>query len=248
MQPSTDSPQPRLNSGSGVWLPLVFIGAAIVAILGYYTVWSVRPKPVVPRDLAAEAREDLEQRKFRPLSGPLAALLQDSAAKPIPTQVHPLLGETAPDFTLIDINDKPWKLSDHCKDGPLVLVFYYGYYCNHCVSQLFALDQDIEKFRELGATVVAISADEPELTRQRFKTYGAFHFPVLSDPANKIATQYGTYTPSSKPGEEGDLMHGTFLLDRQRRLIWSNRGDSPFTDNKSLLIHLHRLESASRPR
>ena len=46
-----------------------------------------------------------------------------------------------------------------------MLVFYYGYHCNHCVKQLFGLHDDIERFRALGATVVAVSADLPETTR-----------------------------------------------------------------------------------
>ena len=50
----------------------------------------------------------------------------------------------------------------------MVLVFYYGYHCNHCVGQLFALHDDISKFRELGAEVVAVSADPPEWTRERW--------------------------------------------------------------------------------
>ncbi len=103
-------------------------------------------------------------------------------------------------------------------------MFYFGYYCNHCVSQLFALQKDIDKFRELGATVVAISADPPELTSERFKKYGAFTFPVVSDPNHVVAARYATYVPSSKPGEEGDALHGTFVIARDGRLAWVNRG------------------------
>ena len=177
------------------------------------------PAPPPERNLAAEAQADLESRKFRPLSGPLEALVTDAAYKPTPTQVHPLLGQPAPDFTLNDTNAKPWTLSEKSKDGPVVLVFYYGYNCNHCVSQLFGLNEDIEKFRELGATVVAVSADAPELTRERYKKYGAFAFPVLSDAGNKVAEAYGTFVASRTPGEDGDLMHGTFVIDRRGRII-----------------------------
>lgn len=34
----------------------------------------------------------------------------------------------------------------------------------------------------------------------------------------------GTYTPSAKPGEYGDLLHGTFVIDRAARVVWANRG------------------------
>ena len=189
-------------------------------------------------DLAQEAQADLDRRNYKPLSGPLEALLADATYKPIPTQAHPLLGQQAPDFSLADTDGKPWTLSDKLKEGPVVLVFYYGYHCNHCVSQLFGLHKDIAHFRELGAAVVAVSADPPELTRERYKKYGAFGFPVLSDPSNGVATKYGTYTPSAKPGEDGDLLHGTFVIDRTGRVLWANRGDGPFTENRTLLVEL----------
>jgi peroxiredoxin len=195
-----------------------------------------QPPGLTQPNLAQEAQADLDRRNYKPLSGPLEALLADATYKPIPTQAHPLLGQPAPDFTLSDTDGKPVSLSEKLKDGPVVLVFYYGYHCNHCVSQLFALNKDIEKFRELGVTVLAISADPSEQTRERFKQYGAFGFPVLSDPSNAVATKYGTYTPSAKQGEDGDLLHGTFVIDHSGRVVWANRGDGPFTENRTLLV------------
>lgn len=197
------------------------------------------PSPAQP-DLAQEAQADLDRRNYKPLSEPLDALLADPTYKPIPTQAHPLLGRRAPDFSLSDTDGNPVSLSEKLKSGPVVLVFYYGYHCNHCVSQLFALNKDIEKFRELGATVLSISADPSDQTRERFKQYGAFGFPVLSDPSNAVAAKYGTYTPSVKPGEDGDLLHGTFVIDCEGRVLWANRGDEPFTENRTLMVELQR--------
>ncbi len=223
---------------------MMFLGASCVIagiLLAVSMFWRDRQQPTPePTDLAQEARDDLERRNYRPLSGSLESLLADQTYKSVPTQAHPLLGQLAPDFTLSDTDDKPVALSEKLKHGPVVLVFYYGYHCNHCVSQLFALNKDIEKFRELGATVLTVSADPSDQTRERFKQYGAFGFPVLSDPANAVAAKYGTYAPSKKPGEDGDLMHGTFVIDRTGRVLWTNRGEGPFTENRTLLVELHR--------
>jgi peroxiredoxin len=215
-----------------VGLTCLLAGAAVAVSLLY----DRQPPGLTQPNLAQEAQADLDRRNYKPLSGPLEALLADATYKPIPTQAHPLLGQPAPDFTLSDTDGKPVSLSEKLKDGPVVLVFYYGYHCNHCVSQLFALNKDIEKFRELGVTVLAISADPSEQTRERFKQYGAFGFPVLSDPSNAVATKYGTYTPSAKQGEDGDLLHGTFVIDHSGRVVWANRGDGPFTENRTLLV------------
>lgn len=224
-----------------IFAPLLIIGlAAVGSLVG--VILFMRTEPAPKRDLAAEARADLERRNFRPLSEPLQALLADTKYRPIPTQTHPLLLGPAPDFTLRDVGGADWSLTKELNQGPVVLVFYYGYHCNHCVSQLFGVDKDIDKFRELGVRVAAISADTPELTKERFAEYGAFQFPVLSDPGNRVAEKYGVYTPSAKPGEEGDLMHGTFVIDRRGKVVWTNRGDNPFTENRTLLYEIARVE------
>lgn len=234
------------RTSRSVWIPLALIGTALTAILLAFGILREHTRAAPEQNLAEEAREDLERRNFRPLSGPLEALLSDPAYQPIPTQVHPLLGQPAPDFTLLDTADKPWSLAEKLRAGPVVLIFYYGYYCNHCVSQLFGVHKDGDKFREVGATVVAVSADPAQLTRARFQKYGAFAFPVLSDPGNSVAAKYGTYTPSTKAGEEGDLVHGTFVIDRRGRVIWANRGDGPFTENRTLLVEVRRSEQPAQ--
>lgn len=220
-----------------VGLTCLLAGAAVAVSLLYDR---HPPEPAQP-DLAQEVQADLDRRNYKPLSEPLAALLADPTYKPIPTQAHPLLGQPAPHFSLADTDGKAVSLSERLKGGPVVLVFYYGYHCNHCVSQLFALNKDIEKFRELGATVLAVSADPSDQTRERFKQYGAFDFPVLSDPSNTVAAKYGTYTPSTKAGEDGDMLHGTFVIDREGRVVWANRGDGPFTENRTLLTEISKV-------
>lgn len=233
-----------------LWTSLLAIGLLGLGSLLTAFLYRGTPAPTGPAaepDLAHAARDDLQRRQFQPLSGPLEALIADPAYQPIPTQTHPLLLQPAPDFTLADVGGKPWSLAPALRDGPVVLVFYYGYHCNHCVSQLFALDKDIARFRELGVTVVAVSADPPELTRARFEQYGAFAFPVLSDPGNKVAEKYSTFTPNPVAGEEGDLLHGTFLISRPGVIVWANRGEGPFTENRTLLCEAARLENRFPP-
>src|SRR5262249_47845148 len=142
------------------------------------------------RDVAAEAKALLRQSKPAPLSEPLEKLLADAEKNHVPSQPHPLLGKPAPDFSRPDVYGNFWSLHDALKRGPVVVVFYYGYHCNHCVSQLFDVNEDYLRFRELGADVVALSADDSDLTRKRYQQYGAFTFPVLADHGNKIAQAY----------------------------------------------------------
>ncbi len=213
---------------------LLLAAAGLLGWAGYRALYPPDRGP----DLAKEAEADLRRRGFTPLSGELAELVDDPSFEPQATQVHPLLGKAAPDFTLTASDDTPWALSAR-KAGPLVLVFYYGYTCDHCVSQLFGLNKDIGKLRELGADVVAVSPDPPALTRQRYRQYGAFAFTVLSDPDNTVAEAYGAYR-RARDGKGGDPTHCTLLIGRDGKVFWANRGDEPFTDGRTLLVELAR--------
>jgi peroxiredoxin len=220
--------------------------AAGVGLLGWSALqrWLEPSAPAAPADpdVAGAARAYLRDKEVKPLSEPLERLLSEAAAKRVETQSHPLLGQPAPDFELSDSRQKPCRLRERLARGPVVLVFYYGYYCNHCVAQLFALHDDIARLRELGAEVLAVSADPPELTRLRFRQYGDFAFPVLSDPGNKVAQVFGVFKPAAGKKDE-DQQHGTFVIGRDGRIVWAHTGYAPFTGNPTLLYELARLEN-----
>jgi peroxiredoxin len=215
---------------------LLVLGLVSLGLAGYHWLG------LAQTNVAQEAFDYLRSKKPTPLSGSLHDLLADPKLRPVPTQAHPFVGRPAPAFTLVDPDGKSWSLQDLLADGPVVVIFYYGYYCNHCVSQLFDVNEDIERFRELGAHVVAISADPPAETRARFKLYGSFRFPVLSDPGNQVAEEYFVYQPSHPGKEDAMLSHGTFLINRAGKLVWANTGPEPFADNRSLLYELAKME------
>jgi len=237
----TTNPQqpslPRLSWGKTAFLTvLLLVGVSLLVLAAIH---ALAPAPARP-DLAKEAREYLRKRQVTPLSEPLTRLLADPGKSLVPTQAHALLGDPAPEFDLEDPSGRRWTLKELTGKGPVVLVFYYGYWCNHCVAQLFALQQDVERFHELGAEVVAVSADPPEQTRERFKRYGKFAFPVLSDPGNKVARAYGV-AQQTRGGEDA-LLHGTFVISHDGVVDWCQCGDEPFTGNLTLLHELARME------
>lgn len=152
----------------------------------------------------------------------------------VPSQQHPLLNQPAPAFSLPDDRQQLASLQQLGLRRPMVVVFYLGYGCSHCVAQLVSLERDLHYFRELDADIVAISADSPQHTSQRFQQYGRFAFSVLSDENRRVATEWDVFHPATEQSEE--LMdHGTFIVDRDGQVIWAFRGSEPFLDNRSLL-------------
>jgi peroxiredoxin len=192
---------------------------------------------IVQVDLMRRIMAD-RSRSSAPDSGPAAP-----AGHRVPTQAHPLLGRPAPALVLEDAGGTTRDLREQLADGPVVVVFYLGASCMACVSHLVELDAALPRFRERGAAVWAVSADRPEVSRRRAGRFGGFEIPLLSDPDHATATAFGAWKPI--PGgekDDGEALHGTFLIDRDGSIRWAYLGDRPFADIEALLAELDRLE------
>ena len=254
---------PYRGRGRRIFLVFVLtIGAVYTVILGYHFS-TPRREVVVQFDWLDRCREICLQYgliptghiandakaylKFTKSEDQKHSTLMDTIFVPAASQQHPLLRQPAPDFRLKDDREVIHQLSELAMNGPVVLVFYYGYHCSHCVAQLFALQEDLAKFRDAGATVVALSGDDSKMTAERFAEYGRFNFPVLSDENNRIAEVYDVYRPETNDHPE-DLKHATFLIEKGGKIVWAYRGSKPFMDNSSLLYFLnHDLEAIPVP-
>jgi thiol-disulfide isomerase/thioredoxin len=70
-----------------------------------------------------------------------------------------------------------------------VLIFYRGDFCPFCNRYLHALHESSDRFRELGARIVAVSSDRPELEQQTVQRH-QLSFPVDSDPDRQVIDAY----------------------------------------------------------
>ncbi len=258
-EPRTSEPQER-EWGTRIFLGFLFLIACAYATMLIYHV--SRPPGTVAEDAGImeqcrqiclryglistgnvrnDAEAYLQVAQKQQLTEELSQILSETEFQPVASQQHPLLNQNAPAITLSDDAGNPQSLSQIGKNGPVVVVFYLGYGCSHCVAQLISLDKDLHYFRELKAEVVAISSDAPEHTAERFQEYGRFHFPVLADVDHAAAQLWNVYQPQTEDQPEFSK-HGTFILDRTGRVIWATMGTEPFLDNKSLLHIIARSQ------
>lgn len=100
------------------------------------------------------------------------------------------VGDTAPDFTLENAYGKSISLYTQLEKGPVVLVWYRGEWCPYCNIYLNDVHQHIDKFKEMNATVIAISPAKPDSSWTAKEKEG-LQIEVLSDIASKVAKQYG---------------------------------------------------------
>ncbi|MCA9010542.1 MAG: redoxin domain-containing protein [Planctomycetaceae bacterium] len=185
-------------------------------------------------DVRQDAENYLAAVQSHQLTDELAVILADKSFSVTASQPIKLLDQPAPEFSVPDETSTTHTLNELNNDRPLVVVFYLGYGCSHCVAQLLALDKDLPRFRELDAEIVAISSDSPEHTAEKFAEFGRFSFPVLSDIDYSVAEKWGVYEADDED-EPGFMSHGTFVVDRTGKVIWGTMGPEPFLDNRTLL-------------
>jgi len=100
------------------------------------------------------------------------------------------VGSSAPEFALKDSNGKLVRSADLLATGPLVIKFFRGRWCPYCMTELETWRDLYGSLRERGAVMVAIG---PQIERQSdfMARQHGLPFPVLSDPGNQVATQFG---------------------------------------------------------
>ena len=99
-------------------------------------------------------------------------------------------GDTAPDFTLTDQDDKTIVLKDLLAKGPVVLSFYRGVWCPYCNIELKALEEAAGDIRARGASLVAISMQGASDSRKSQRG-NKLSFPILTDTAGELAAKFG---------------------------------------------------------
>ena len=146
---------------------------------------------------------------------------------------------TAPAWSLTDRNQQKFSLGA-LRGKPVVLIFYLGKGCVHCMDQLNAFDPMAVEFEKQGITLLAVSTDTSAGLRDTFIGYDAkdrhFNFPLLSDPTLKTFRKYRAYDDF-----EGTPLHGTFLIDANGKMRWQEISYEPFMAPKFLLDEAKRL-------
>lgn len=102
------------------------------------------------------------------------------------------IGDKAPVFTGINQYGQSINSLDLLKKGPVVLLFYRGFWCPLCNKHLARLQDSLQMIHKKGATLVAITPEKPENIEKTIKKSGAtFH--ILSDPHLEIMNTYGVH-------------------------------------------------------
>jgi peroxiredoxin/tetratricopeptide (TPR) repeat protein len=141
---------------------------------------------------------------------------------------------TAPSLEVTDPTGRRLTL-DQFRGKNVILTFYLGAGCAHCVKQVKDLSERAAEWTRLDTVVVAVSQDAPE---QNAKSQELSPLQVMlgSDTNWQNARRFKSYDDFEEMG-----IHSTILIDKGGRVYWAQHGGAPFDDFKFLTSQLQRM-------
>ena len=117
------------------------------------------------------------------IAAKLAAAYEESARAEIAPGVA--VGETAPDFALVDSRGRAQRLSERLQVGPAVVSFFRGAWCPVCNLQLAAFSRALPEILQAGGEIFAVHPDAGQMIEDPSE---GFH--IMTDPDQAVTRAY----------------------------------------------------------
>jgi peroxiredoxin len=236
-----------VENGPGEVYPL----AVLVEVL-YQTGKKQEAQSQFARLRALAARADLDSPVFERLK-PMAQELNlavdwrgprddpgDTGVRPELSSLGPFRWQPTPatSWTTIAADGKPLGL-DQFRGKPVVVIFYLGSGCLHCVEQLHKFAPLAGEYASAGISLVAISSEPVDSLKGsllKLSATEAISFPLSADPQLEVFKAYRAYDDF-----ENMPLHATYLIDGEGLVRWHDISYEPFLDARFLLDEAKRL-------
>ncbi len=121
-------------------------------------------------------------------------------------------GQPAPSFTLADAQGASHSLAA-LQGQPVVLYFYPRDATPGCTTQACALRDAQAELATYNAVVLGISPDDAK-AHAKFTDKQSLNFPLLIDPEQTVATQYGVWQEKTMYGKTSmGIVRTTYLIN-----------------------------------
>jgi peroxiredoxin len=148
------------------------------------------------------------------------------------------VGSKAPDFTLVNQDREPVKLSEQLGKGNTVLAFFPGAFSGVCTKEMCTLRDSMAQLNGLGAKVFGISTD----TFFTLKAWGdqqKLGFPLLSDYNKEAIKAFDVVNPDMV-GLKNIAKRAVIVLDkdgivRYREVLDDARNEPDYAELKDAL-------------
>jgi cytochrome c biogenesis protein CcmG, thiol:disulfide interchange protein DsbE len=131
------------------------------------------------------------------------------------------VGSRVPQFTLPEMGGGDFSMHD--ARHHVSVVNFWATWCPPCVMETPSLEKFAQKMRPLGVRVIAVSVDQKTSDLERFVSAYHLTFPILRDPSQALASQFGTYK-----------FPETYIFDRNGRLAEKVIGPADWEDPRMI--------------
>lgn len=128
------------------------------------------------------------------------------------------IGDTAPDFKLVNTEKKNVTLSEH-KGNTVLLLFFPLAFTSTCTTELCATRDDLEFYNKMNATVYGISNDS-HFVLKKFKESLNLNFELLADWNKTASEAYGSLY-AEYIGMKGVAKRSAFVIDKEGKIKYA---------------------------
>ncbi|MCS7297073.1 MAG: thioredoxin-dependent thiol peroxidase [Bacteroidia bacterium] len=127
------------------------------------------------------------------------------------------IGEKAPDFTGVDQQGQPIRLSDF-RGKKVILYFYPKDDTPGCTKEACNLRDHYQRLQAAGYVVLGVSADDVASHRRFAEKYN-LPFSLIADPEKQIIKAYGAWGIKRMYGKEYEgTQRITYIIDEEGRV------------------------------
>ena len=126
-----------------------------------------------------------------------------------------IIGDQAPDFSLINQYGETVTLSEFKGKKNVVIVFYPLSFSGICTGELCELRDNFDRFQRDDVELLAVSVDS-KFVQKLFAEHEGYKFSVLADfwPHGGVAQAYGVFLE-----EAGIANRATFVINKDGELV-----------------------------
>ncbi|MEM7688135.1 MAG: peroxiredoxin-like family protein [Pseudomonadota bacterium] len=141
-------------------------------------------------------------------------------------------GSPVPELKLPLTIGAQYHLSKQSPENFTLVVFYRGYHCPICRSQLKELGQKLDQFTERGVNVVAVSMDPEERAMKIDEKWDTGDVPLAYGMSEESAREWGLYVSDGREDSDETPVFsepGLFLVRPDGTLYFASVQNAPFT-------------------
>lgn len=136
----------------------------------------------------------------------VAALLASGLRHDPSVTASPLVGRTAPDFTLPQLDGPPLRLDS--LRGQVVVVNFWASWCAECHTEQSALNATWTRFRDSGVVVLGVDFEDNDADARDYVASEGSDYPVVVDANSTTALAFGVRGVPE-----------TYVLDQSGRIV-----------------------------